>query len=228
MIYLFVGNMFYIYKITNNVNGKIYIGQTQNLERRWKAHIRISRTPNSKNFYLLHKAISKYGKENFIFKELESYQNYNDVLIAEINWISYYTCNVSQYGYNLTAGGEGHTGHKHSLETKEKLRQKAIGRKAAQSTKDLMSEHRTGSNNSMFGKSHTETSKKKMGDSKKILKLTQGERNGKSKLTEQQVREIKLLLKEGKLQQKEIAIIYNVWASTIQKIASGKNWAYII
>lgn len=219
--------MFYVYKITNKINNKIYIGQTENLKRRWRVHIRTSNKPNSKNFQLLHKAIHKYGKENFLFEEIDNFQNYKDVLTAEIKWIKYYKSNVSEYGYNLTNGGEGHSGFKHSLIAREKIRQKALGRKASQATKDLMSKQRSGHKNGMFGKCHSKTSRKKIGNSRKLLKLGRGENNIKCKLTEQQVKEIKLLLKEGKLQQKQIAVMFNVYASAIQKIASGKNWSYI-
>lgn len=55
-----------IYKITNKINGKIYIGQSINIERRWKEHI----FDNRKNS-LIHLAIIKYGKENFSFEVIE-------------------------------------------------------------------------------------------------------------------------------------------------------------
>ena len=54
----------YIYKITNLVNGKSYVGQTiRTIEERWKQHIKDSKG-NKDDFYL-HRAIRKYGKENF-------------------------------------------------------------------------------------------------------------------------------------------------------------------
>ena len=55
-----------IYKITNKLNGKFYIGQSNDIERRFDEH---KRQKNPK--ILVDKAISKYGKENFLFEVLE-------------------------------------------------------------------------------------------------------------------------------------------------------------
>jgi group I intron endonuclease len=55
-----------IYKITNKINGKVYIGQSINIERRWKEHISDKRK-NS----LIHLAIEKYGEKNFNFEIIE-------------------------------------------------------------------------------------------------------------------------------------------------------------
>ena len=56
-----------IYKITNNINGKAYIGQTTNtLARRWCKH----NTPSSNYCRLLKRALNKYGKENFIIEKI--------------------------------------------------------------------------------------------------------------------------------------------------------------
>ena len=87
-----------IYKITNNINGKIYIGQSKNTQERWKSHCKPSRD-NS----VIDKAINFYGKENFTLEIIESeITNYNE---REIYWIKYYNCKVPN-GYNITDGGE--------------------------------------------------------------------------------------------------------------------------
>ena len=62
---------------------------------------------------------------------------------------------------------------------------------------------------------------------KKNSGVAKGERNSKAKLNESQVKEIKLMLKDG-IKQKVISKIYNVCPSAIQKIASGLNWGWII
>ena len=59
-----------IYKATNNINGKVYVGQTIfSLDNRRKEHIRLSKA----NFprYLFHRALKKYGEENFSWDILE-------------------------------------------------------------------------------------------------------------------------------------------------------------
>ena len=219
------------YKITNKVNGKIYIGQTKKgILKRWQIHIRISKTPKSKCFQLLHKAIKKYGKINFIIEEIEIFNTYEEVIKSEIYWINFYKTNVknygSKFGYNLTAGGEGHLGIKMTDVTKNKIRLKALGRKASESTKLIFSKMRKGKGNGMYGKNHTDNSKFKIGSTRKQLGIAKGINNPKVKLTEDQVKQIKILLKQGR-KQKDIAIIYGVFKTAIQKIASGKNWSHI-
>lgn len=70
-----------IYKITNLFNGKVYIGQSIHIERRWKEHCFFS--ANS----LIGKAIQKYGKQNFSFEILEEVQD-EEVLFARlVKWL---------------------------------------------------------------------------------------------------------------------------------------------
>lgn len=96
----------YIYKITNNINGKSYIGQTKRtVNIRWQEHLKSSlyayRTDYS---YPLHSAIRKYGKTNF---SLETIEIVPVELLdeREIWWIKYYDSHNS--GYNITLGGQG-------------------------------------------------------------------------------------------------------------------------
>ena len=96
--------MGYIYKITNKVNGKIYIGKTiKTIEERFKRHIYDSRRNNS-YFY---NAIKKYGIENFIIEEIENVDN-SKLNEREKYWISFYNSNFSKIGYNGTIGGDGY------------------------------------------------------------------------------------------------------------------------
>lgn len=103
----------YIYKITNLINGKIYIGQTTyTIKRRWEQHISASRTnPDKKDYnFLLHKAIRKYGENNFSIELLEEVPEEKDLSSREIYWINFYkSCILEEEnnGYNMTYGGEG-------------------------------------------------------------------------------------------------------------------------
>lgn len=85
-----------IYKITNKINGKSYIGQSIHIEQRWQEHQMKSQTS------LIHRALEKYGVENFSFKVLEQC-NQVDLDEREKYWIAYY--NTFEDGYNLTRGG---------------------------------------------------------------------------------------------------------------------------
>lgn len=95
-----------IYKITNKINGKIYIGKSSNIERRWKEHIRHSKDKFSKNKPAIHRAINKYGKNNFTFEIIKECEidELNDL---EKYYINEYRSNVKDIGYNFTDGGDG-------------------------------------------------------------------------------------------------------------------------
>lgn len=89
----------WIYKITNSINNKIYIGQSKNPIRRYKEHILESKKENAIG---LHAAIKKYGKDAFNIEIIEGpIENYNE---REKYWIKYYNSYLD--GYNLTEGGE--------------------------------------------------------------------------------------------------------------------------
>lgn len=95
--------MAYIYKITNTLNNKVYIGQTSfSVEKRWQEHIKDSKRENLKN-RPLYAAFHKYGIENFIIEKIEETDNPNE---REQYWIKQY--NSYSCGYNATTGGEGH------------------------------------------------------------------------------------------------------------------------
>ena len=88
-----------IYKITNKVNGKSYIGQTRyTIEFRWKQH----QHKNDNTYF--HNAIHKYGIENFSIEILEKC-NIEDLNSREIFYIAKY--DTFKNGYNLTIGGDG-------------------------------------------------------------------------------------------------------------------------
>lgn len=96
-----------IYKITNKINNKCYIGQTiKTAEERWKEHQAhaFGSHPNDKN-KTLYKAIRKYGVENFEFEVLQdNINNFEELDKAEIYWIDYYNSFIK--GYNETFGGQ--------------------------------------------------------------------------------------------------------------------------
>lgn len=67
--------MGYIYKITNNINGKVYIGQTiKTVEKRFRQHINNSNKPYFSQI-ILYKAMNKYGIENFSVEKIEEIDN---------------------------------------------------------------------------------------------------------------------------------------------------------
>lgn len=102
-----------IYKWTNTINGKIYIGQTVRPEIRYKRHLDDAFKNDSQ--FPFHKALRKYGTDNFTYEVIEK------VPVAELDeretyWIAYY--DSYSKGYNATKGGEGNRGYIWSDEAK--------------------------------------------------------------------------------------------------------------
>lgn len=98
-----------IYKITNNVDGKIYIGQTRVSEPvRWQQHVWHANNDPKGDCILLCNAIKKYGKDNFSRVILEKCDN-NILNDREKYWIRYYNSSNRDIGYNVEIGGEGHS-----------------------------------------------------------------------------------------------------------------------
>jgi len=85
-----------IYKITNTINGKIYIGKSEK---------------NNEKYYgsgiLIKKSIIKYGKENFSKEILEEFDNIERLNEREIYWINLLDSRNPKIGYNIAPGGEG-------------------------------------------------------------------------------------------------------------------------
>ena len=112
-----------IYKITNLLDKKIYIGQTQRtLEERMREHCR-----NSRASYI-DRTIKKYGIENFFVEIIETCKTVEELNEREIFWIKFFDCKFPN-GYNLTDGGEGSNGYKATPELSAKLSKMRKGRK---------------------------------------------------------------------------------------------------
>ena len=89
-----------IYKVTNKINGKVYIGQSVDIGRRWRQHM------TAEDDIYFHKAIQKYGVENFEWEVIEKCKK-SELDERESYWIEYY--DSFNKGYNCTKGG-GFTG----------------------------------------------------------------------------------------------------------------------
>lgn len=90
----------FIYKTTNLVNGKMYIGKRHFDEQgKWKEYIGSGT--------ILKRAIAKYGKDNFQKEILQICKNENELISAEIDWISFYDAANSDMFYNIASGGNG-------------------------------------------------------------------------------------------------------------------------
>lgn len=112
-----------IYKVVNKINKKLYIGlTTKSLEDRKIVHFNHSKY-GSKLYF--HNAIRKYGKENYEWSEIDSADTKEDLIYLEKYWIHFW--NTNKQGYNLTLGGDGIFGYKHTEENKENIGKAHLG-----------------------------------------------------------------------------------------------------
>lgn len=96
--------MAFIYKITNDINDKVYIGKTlSSVEKRWKEHLKDSKNRRYEK-RPLYSAMRKYGSKHFSIEVLEKCFT-EEASDREIYWIAYF--NSYKHGYNATKGGDG-------------------------------------------------------------------------------------------------------------------------
>lgn len=154
-----------IYKITNNINGKVYIGQSWNIEKRWNEHKHKNINTHNEHMYY---AFMKYGIENFSFEVLKEFENtnYPEILLQkhldriEIMFIKYFDSTNREKGYNKRTGGSN---GKHSEESKIKMSKSKKGKQFSEEHKKNLS----GEKHHLFGKHHSEKTKHKMSEAVK-------------------------------------------------------------
>lgn len=249
-----------IYKITNKINGISYIGKAKHFigkrlnihgaYHRFENHIRkcnkykqsllTERINNSCS--KLYNAFIKYGIDNFKVNVLCICKT-EDENILEILLIKKYKTYFKEGGYNLTKGGDGISGYKHTSEAIEKIRQANLGKNnhfygksLSQAHKNKISESNKGVNHHFYGKTFSDEYKKKLSDSHKgsnhhfygkILSDEHKVNLGKSiskikrKYTDKEFMEI-LKLKYSNVTIKSISEKYIIDRNTIPKIWSGK------
>jgi group I intron endonuclease len=145
----------FIYKISNTINNKVYVGQTKKVfHSRMNSHKCLLRNNKHYNKHL-QLAWNKYGEASFTFEvieQLDPEMNF-DLSNLERYWIKFYDSMNPEKGYNLTEGGEGCLGRKMSKTHFEKLRIRNLGTKRSEQTKKLLSEIRTGKSHKCLYKS---------------------------------------------------------------------------
>ena len=205
-----------IYIIKNDINDKVYIGQSINAEERFVQHCKPS---SAKDGSLIAKAIQKYGKEHFWMEILEKQiKNYNE---REIYWIEFYN-SLTPNGYNIQKGGENPPmlyGIEH-------------GNSSIKDSEILLMLKNDLKNTKL---SYSELAKKYNTNKKTVLRISHGisyselsesyplrkEPNLSGKLTEEQVDEIIDILKYSYRQYGDISKQYGVGIKAIQEINLG-------
>lgn len=112
-----------IYKVTNLVNGKCYVGKSINFRKRYQKH-KCAKYYNT----AFHNAIRKYGFDQFKFEILEFCEP-NDLITRENHWILYNDSINPEKGYNLRLDSKDNSGWKHSDKSKALISESGKGRK---------------------------------------------------------------------------------------------------
>jgi group I intron endonuclease len=137
----------FIYKITNLVNGKVYIGQTtRTVEERWKEHCY-----SSNKGFILNKAIKKYKKQNFKIETIEKCNSIEELNNKEIYWIKYY--NSNKEGYNIALGGNAPMFKRnHTKNSINKIIKSTTNKNKSKQHSENISLSKLGNKNPMFNK----------------------------------------------------------------------------
>lgn len=203
-----------IYCIENLINNKKYIGQSMNIEMRWRSHKSELRRSVHINDYLQN-AWNKYGEDNFRFYILE------ECVIDIINdreryYIALYDTTNRSCGYNLESGG-------------------SINKVLSDSTKCKISENHadvSGEKNPMYGiKMSQDSINKTLSHPNYKNRKIRGEDNHRSSISECDAREIKEYFSDGHAsyygELRDIAEKYNTTVQVVSHIKSGRAWNWL-
>lgn len=224
-----------IYKITNIINGKFYIGSSVNLNRRKSRHFEdfrknIHSNPHFQNAY------NKYGEENFIFEVIEYVEDKTMLIEREQHWLDYYKP-FNEIGYNMVKNASSCLGVKRSEETRKKMSESKKGIPKSESTKEKMRQPRSEETKEKMRKPKANKNKnvenvekvkpiKILKTKEEISEIQRGSNNPRAKLTEKDVIEIKRLIKNG-VTNREIARKFNIGETTIAQIKTKKRWKHV-
>ena len=206
-----------IYQIRNLINGKKYIGQTADLEKRKLKHFNALMGNYHYNEHLQN-AYNKYGKENFVFEVLKycrlfELTRYEQFFVDQEKQDDLYNIRIECVNSNL--------GTRCSDETREKLSIINRGKKHTKKSKNKISKALSGKNHPLYGKHRSKEAKEKI--SLNHVNVS-GENNPRAKLTKKQVFEILDLYYNQNKNQVYIFKKYGVSRTTIGYICHGKTW----
>lgn len=233
-------------------SGKVYIGQTKDLNARKRQHKYDSLTTNSNSFNTpFHNAIRKYGIENFKWEILEKDIPSWIINIKEIEFIKIF--NSFSNGYNLTIGGQtgtGFLGKKHTDEAKKKISLARKGKKLSEETKQRMrkpkkpfsEEHKRNLSLAHMGFIPSDETRRKISlafkgenhpfygkhlSEETKLKISKSLRRGNSnkrKLDWTKVNQIRERYNSAHVTEHELANEFKISRSNIHSILSFKTW----
>jgi len=162
-----------IYKLTNKLDGKVYIGQSKDIKKRWRSYGWTNKGAANPH---LRNALKQHGLEGFIFEILELLEGKEFKDDREKFWIKEFKSNNKDFGYNKTEGGDGTISEESRLRMSETRKRLYTGKNAywygrnhTEDTKKKISVAKSNGNSFMFGKKG-----KDCPNSKKIVCLETG------------------------------------------------------
>ncbi len=96
--------MHYLYRITDTLNGKVYIGQSNKENERWRQHKYFAKQDEPIQY--VHRAMKKYGVHNFTYEVIAMCQSQEDADWTETELIKQYDSQNKEHGYNVALGGD--------------------------------------------------------------------------------------------------------------------------
>lgn len=234
-----------VYKITNLINGKTYIGISKHIFRRWQEHKWSAKNIHSKSYnYPLSRAIRKYGIENFSFEILEelNYNNLDLLKDKEKYYILQY--NSINNGYNQTEGGDisdyvsyGENNPNHAITTNDVINIRKRWAAKKETTNEIYLDYQDKINRSTFGyicawKTWPDILPELNTEENKHWHLsvkTSGEKNGRAKLKERDVINIRHRKNNGET----LSQVYKDYSNIIgsggfENVWYGKTWKNVI
>lgn len=176
--------LYSIYKITNIVNQKLYIGFTsRKTSVRWSEHKTYSKKKKLKQ--LIHRAMRKYGPENFTFEVIyQSTNNDHCLNIMEEYFIRKFKSHVSEGGYNETWGGDvmvENKGRKHSIQSRKNMSDAHLGQAAWNKGKTMSEEFKQKVSFGHMGKTPWNKGKKGLLSDQQRKNISEGTKRGNAK-----------------------------------------------
>lgn len=237
--------MHFLYKITNTIDNKVYIGQSNKENERWRQHKYFARQDEPIQY--VHRAMKKYGIENFSYEVIAMCRTQEDADETEKTLIIQYDSQNKENGYNISRGGDliwnrglpkeqqPMYGKHHSEESRKKISKSSTGKEMPPHTdeyKENMSRIMTGRiltdewkkkiGQAHIGMKHSEESKKKMSLSQKGNQA--GEKHPRAKLTIEIVRLIRNEYYPGGVTMTALGEKYNISRTMISNVVNNKNW----
>ena len=157
-----------IYQIENRTNGKSYVGSSENLRKRWQAHLSALRSGQHHNCHL-QRAFDKYGEATFVFSVLEDIGEASRLIPREQHHLD-----MLNPEYNLCPTAGSCLGYRHTEDTKQKIREATLGehnpnygKYPDEETRGRISEAKRGERNPNYGKRFRKERRRKIGETRR-------------------------------------------------------------